>query len=143
MSGFLGVVVRWAILALGVALAARIVPGIDYTDGMSLVLVVVLISAFNAFLRPVLVLFALPFVVLTLGLGLWFINALLLYVIGALLKPGFVVAGFGSALIGSAIISVTNMFLTRLFGAKPKEPPSQGGRRGPPTKRRDDDVIDV
>lgn len=142
MSGFLGIVVRWAILALGVALAARIVPGISYTDGLSLLLVVVLLALFNAFLRPVLVLFALPFVVLTLGLGLWLINALVLYVIGKIMAPGFVVAGFGSALLGSAIISLTNMFLTRLVGAKPQGVEKKN-RGAPPKRGRDDDIIDV
>lgn len=142
MRGFLNLVVRWAIVALGVALAARIVPGISYSDGTTLLLVVVLLSLFNAFLKPVLVMFALPFVILTLGLGLWVINATLLYVIGKVLAPEFVVAGFGSALLGSAIISLTNILLSRLVGETKAK--ASRGPGAPPSKRpKDDDVIDV
>lgn len=149
MRGFLNLIVRWAIVALGVALAAAILPGIRYSNGTTLALVAVLLGLFNAFLKPVLVMFALPFVILTLGLGLWVINAVVLWLTGKLLAPEFVVEGFGSALLGAAIISFTNMALSSLTGEKkhrlnfrrgappPANPPPRDARR------RDDDVIDI
>jgi putative membrane protein len=137
----------WAVLGVGVALAAAIVPGISYDKWQTLLLVVVLLGLFNAFLRPILVLFTLPFVILTLGLGLIVINAFLLYVVGHWVN-GFVVDGALSAVFGAVIISVTNMFMSRLTGTGPKVrvqgsvQVNRGGR--PPEKRiKDKDAIDV
>ena len=109
----------WGVLAIGVALSAAIVPGISYDTWKTLLVVVVLLGLFNAFLRPILVLFTLPFVILTLGLGLIIINAFLLYIVGHWVD-GFVVDGAVSAILGSLIISATNMLLSRLTGTRPK-----------------------
>jgi putative membrane protein len=124
--------VRWGVLALGVALAAHIVPGIGYHDFTTLVVVVLLLSFFNLFLKPLLVLFTLPFIVLTMGLGLIVINALLFLFVGWLVN-GFYVAGFWSALGGSCVVSVTNFLLSRVLRAPL---PTR------PTAKRDD-VIDI
>ncbi len=133
---FVNLLVRWLVLALGVGLAATIVPGISYDSGGTLVLVVLLLSVANAFLKPLLVLFTLPFIVLTLGLGVWLINALLLLFVGWLLD-GFHVAGFGSALLGALVVSLVNLAVTKLLRDSVRPPPP------PPRRGRDDDVIDV
>lgn len=143
-------VLRWAVLAVGVALSAALVTGINYDKWTTLVLVVLLLGLFNVFLRPLLVLFTLPFVVLTLGLGLIVINAVLLYFVDYLVD-GFEVDGVWSALFGSLIISVTNMFLSRLTGTGPKirvqasvNVGRSGGPAAPAGKRiKDKDAIDV
>lgn len=128
--------VRWVVLALGVMLATKIVPGIACNDGPTLIAVVLLLSFFNAILKPLLVLFTLPFIIFTLGLGVVLINALLFLLVGELVK-GFVVESFWSALGGSLVVSITHglvSLLTRSAG-----PPGR-----PPTRRKkDDDVIDV
>jgi putative membrane protein len=142
MRGLLNFVMRVAFIALGVALAARIVHGISYTDGETLLLVAVLLGLFNAFLKPVLVLFTLPFVVLSLGLGLWAINALILYLTGKLLAPDFRVTTVGAALLGALIISVTNMALSNLVGS-PRGPRPPRGAPPPPPPAGPGDVIDV
>jgi putative membrane protein len=130
--------VRWAVLALGVVLSATLVPGISYTTGATLAVVVVLLSLFNAVLKPLLMLFTLPFIVLTMGIGIWLINALLFYFVGKLVD-GFHVAGFGSALLGAGVVSLTNLFVSGLLrnAADKNRPPP------PPRRGRDDDVIDV
>ena len=125
---------RWAILAVGVALSAVIVPGITYDSGVTLLVVVALLSLFNAILKPVLVIFTLPFVVLSLGLGIWLINALLFLAVSKLVN-GFYVHGFWSALWGAFIVSVTNFLLSGLLRAKVVVRPA------PPPKP--DDVIDI
>lgn len=135
-NAFVNLLVRWIVLALGVALAAQLVPGLRYDTGGSLLAVVILLSVFNAVLKPLLVLFSLPFIVLSLGIGLWLINALLLLLVGELVK-GFHVAGFGSALLGALIISVTTMVVNHLLGRSARPEP----RKRP--ERRPDDVIDV
>lgn len=130
--------VRWVVLALGVMLATKIVPGIACNDGPTLVVVVLLLSFFNAILKPLLVLFTLPFIVFTLGLGVVLINALLFLLVGELVN-GFVVESFWSALGGSLVVSLTNglvSVLTRSGGGPPRPRP-------PARRAKDDDVIDV
>jgi putative membrane protein len=124
--------VRWAILAAGVALSAWLVPGITCDSGLTLLVVVVLLSLFNAILKPLLVVFTLPFVVLTLGLGIWLINACLLLAVAKLVE-GFHVRDFWAALWGALIISATTVVLSGLLGARRVHRP-------PPPP---DDVIDI
>lgn len=120
-----GLLVRWLVLALGVTLATKIVPGIKCDDGMTLFIVVVLLSFFNAVVRPILVLFTLPFIVLTMGVGLVVINALLFLLVGRLVD-GFLVDGFWSALWGALIVGITNLVMASLM----KRPPPPGGSNG-------------
>lgn len=130
---FVNLLVRWLVLALGVALSTKIVPGISYDSGLTLLTVVLLLSFLNVVVKPILLLFSLPFIILSLGLGIWLINALLFYFVGRLVG-GFHVAGFGSALWGALIVSLTNLILNRLL-APPRSPSK------PPARR--DDVIDI
>jgi putative membrane protein len=132
----MNLLIRWAILAAGVALSAHIVPGITYDDGVTLMVVVALLSLFNAILKPLLVIFTLPFVVLSLGLGIWVINALLFLWVSHLV-PAFKVDGFWAALWGSLIVSLTNMVLTSLLRTH------QAPQATPPSKPKPDDVIDI
>ena len=135
-NAFVNLLLRWLILALGVLLSAKLVPGISYDSGSTLVVVVLLLSLFNVLLKPLLLLFTLPFIVLTMGLGIWLINALLFYFVGRLVE-GFHVAGFGSALLGALIMSATNLILNRLLMPTPKPP------AGPKREGKRDDVIDI
>ena len=142
-DGFFNQMLRWLVLAMGVALAAKLVPGIHCSDGMTLLVVVVLLSVFNAFLKPLLVIFTLPLVVLTAGLGLWLINAFLLWCTGRRVD-GFHVDGMWAALLGSLIISLTNMVFTMFFGAKRARARRQSAEPPPPTPPPGKgDVIDV
>ena len=139
-NGFVNMLVRWLILALGVTLSTKIVPGISYDSGSTLLVVVLLLSFFNAVLKPLLLLFTLPFIVLSLGIGIWIINAILFYFVGRLVD-GFHVATFGAALLGAAIVSLTNIILNKILTPpRPPMPPGASGR-GPAAKP--DDVIDI
>ena len=139
-SPFLQLLLRWAILALGVTLATKLGLGIECRDGATLVTVVLLLSFFNAILKPLMVLFTLPFILLTLGLGMVVINALL-FLLVARLVDGFHVASFWSAVGGALVVSVTNMVLSiATRGSRPPRPPT-GGASEKPAKR--DDVIDI
>ena len=134
-NAFVNLLVRWFVLALGVVLSTKIVPGISYDTGTTLAVVVLVLSFFNAVLKPLLLLFTLPFIVLSLGIGIWMINAILFYFVGRMVD-GFHVAGFGSALLGALIVSLTNLLMNRLL-ARPRRRP------GPPPAARRDDVIDI
>ncbi len=126
------------VLALGVAIAAHVVHGIHYTDLGALALAVILLSFFNAVLRPVLVLFTLPFIIVTMGLGIVVINAFLFLIVGHLVD-GFRVDGFWPAVGGSLVLSLTNFVMsafTRMSGPRPQgRPRGSGGTGG--------DVIDI
>ena len=125
---------RWFVLALGVALSAKIVPGITCDSGLTLLVVVALLSLFNAILKPLLVIFTLPFVLLSLGLGIWLINALLFLAVSRLVE-GFYVRDFWAALWGALIVSLTNIILSGFLRTRrlPQSPP-------PP---KPGDVIDI
>ena len=138
MSPLLQLFLRWLVLALGVTLATKIVPGITCSDGTTLLAVVVLLSFFNAILKPLLVLFTLPFILVTLGLGVVVINALLFMFVGRLVD-GFSVAGFWPAVGGSLVVSITNLLLSAFLkgGRKPRSSPPRA------EKPRGNDVIDI
>ena len=127
---------RWLVLALGVMIATKIVPGIKCDNGSTLIVVVLLLSFFNAILKPLLVLFTLPFILITMGLGVVLINALLFLLVGELVN-GFVVDGFWSALGGSLVVSVTNLVVSVVTrGRNDRNSPRQ-------PKPKKDDVIDI
>lgn len=134
-NAFVNLLLRCLVLALGVTLSTRIVPGISYDSGTTLLVVVLVLTFFNAVLKPLLLLFTLPFIILSLGVGIWIINAVLFYLAGRMVD-GFHVAGFGAAFWGSFIVSVTSLVMNRLL-APPKPPAPPAG----PAKR--DDVIDI
>src|SRR3954468_4224415 len=121
-SPFTQLLVRWLVLALGVMLATKIVPGIACNNGSTLIAVVLLLSFFNAILKPVLVLFTLPFILVTMGLGVVVINALLFLFVGRLVN-GFHVDGFLSALLGSLVVSVTNLLVSSFMRTAKKDKP--------------------
>lgn len=115
---------HWLMLVVGVVFASATSGGIAYDSGASLMVAALLLSVINLFLKPLLLLLSLPLIVLTLGIGLWILNALL-FQLAAFLVEGFYVAGFGSALWGALVLSLTQIVATALFGD-----PSARQRRG-------------
>jgi putative membrane protein len=103
MAGFL---LRLLIGAFGLWLAAGLVPGMQIHGVGTLLGAAFLLGAVNAFVRPAAILLTLPFTILTLGLFLLVVNAAMLGIVAWLLD-GFRLAGFGSALWGSIIVSLT------------------------------------
>jgi len=136
---------RWLITTLAVALTAVILKDhIHYTGWQHLMLASLLLGIFNAFIRPIMMLLALPLLIFTLGLFMLVINASLLWFVGYLLKPNFVVDSFGWALLGSVIISVVSLALNILTGTNRARFTVRRG--APPPPKRDDGngpVIDV
>ena len=135
----------WAINTLAVLVAVYMVPGIRFKDDSlwtpfvtSLVL-----GILNAFLRPVLMVLALPLLVFTLGLFTLVINALLLYFVSFLLGRYFEVDGFGSAFLGALVISLVSLPLNLLIGGSRARVRFQHRRRPPDPPGGDGPVIDV
>lgn len=136
-SPFLQLLVRWLVMALGVTLATKLVNGISCDSTETLIVVVLLLSFCNAILKPLLVLFTLPFIIFTLGLGVVVINALLFLFVGRLVE-GFHVAGFWPAVWGALVVSITNLLLSGFT-----RPPTQPKPTAPAVKKKPDDVIDI
>jgi putative membrane protein len=128
---FVQLLLRWCVLAVGVTIATKVIDGIDCDTRETLVVVVLLLSFFNAILKPLLLLFAMPFIVLTLGFGVVLINALLFSLVGRLVD-GFHVDSFWSAIGGAIIVSLTSLVADRLLGQKgrPRGPRPPGGGGG-------------
>jgi putative membrane protein len=112
------IAIRWLLLAAALLLVANIYSGVVVTSFGSALIAALVLGLFNALLRPILVLLTLPVTVLTLGLFLFVINALMFYFAASVLD-GFHVTGFGAALIGSLLYSlcglVIDVALERMF----------------------------
>ena len=111
--------------AIALWVAVLIVPGITYTGGaLGLVGVAILFGLVNAFIRPILKLLTCPLVVLTLGLFVFVLNGLMLWLTSELSMTfgiDFVVEGFWAALFGAIIVSLASTALTLLLGATAAE----------------------
>lgn len=114
-------IVKWLLSAIALLFVAYVYSGVNVTSFTSALLAAFVIGLLNTFVRPVLVLLTLPVTVVTLGLFLFVINALMFWAAASLLD-GFAVRGFGAALLGSLIYSVIGMViesaLERLFPKK-------------------------
>jgi putative membrane protein len=105
--------VHWIVYALAIAIAAYLLPGITVTGGATTVLVLaVVLSLINTFVRPVLLLLTLPLSILTLGIFTLFLNAFLI-LIAARLVSGFDVASFWSAFFFGIVLALVHAVLHR------------------------------
>lgn len=111
--------IRLMILMVAIALVALVIPGVRFEGAVALFLAALVLGVANAVLRPLLVFFTLPLVLLTAGLFIVVINAGLLYLV-AWIVPGFHVHGFGWALLASLIISAVSFVLNRLVPGRKK-----------------------
>jgi putative membrane protein len=103
-------ILRWLLLAAALLLVANIAPGVTVTSFGAALIAAFVIGLFNTLLRPVLVLLTLPITLVTLGLFLFVINALMFYAAAQVLD-GLRVDGFVAALIGSLIYSLCGMLI--------------------------------
>lgn len=97
-----------------------------YLEGFGAALMAgIILTVVNFFIRPLLVLLTLPFTVVTFGLFIFVINALMLMLTAALMGSAFDISGFGMALLASIIIALLNMVLSNFIA----DPLSKGSRR--------------
>lgn len=105
-----GLLIRFTVTGVAVLLASAIIPGIEVESASAGLAAVIVLAMLNALVRPILYLFSLPFIVLTLGVFMVVINALLLLLVAFLVK-GFVVTGFWSSVGGAILISLVSGIL--------------------------------
>lgn len=107
----------WLVTAISLMITAYIVPGFIVNSFFAAAIAAVVLGLVNAIVKPLLVLLTLPLTVVTLGLFLFVINAITIWLAG-LLTPGFAVTGFIPALVGSIVLtvvaSVINFFVGRI-----------------------------
>jgi putative membrane protein len=127
MKKFFLLLLRWAISAGGVAIAAWIVPGISVSGDhrvWTLLLVALVLGLVNAIIRPILSMLSCGLIVLTLGLFTLVINGLMLWLASYIavhgLGLGFHVDGFWNAVLGALIITVFSFFVSTFVGARKK-----------------------
>jgi putative membrane protein len=110
---------RWLLLASALLLLAQILPGVKVGGFAAALWVALVLGLLNTLVRPVLVLLTLPVTLITLGLFLFVINALLFWTTAWMLE-GLDVAGFGTALLASLLYSamglVVDAAVERIFG---------------------------
>ena len=135
---------RWVVSTLAVLVATYIVPGIQFERWQDLLVATLVLGLLNTFLRPILMLLSLPLLIFTLGLFTLVINALLLLLVDALLRPRFSVENFWFAILGALVISLVSLLLNSVTGSGKAR---ISVRRTRPPAARDDDkdgpVIDV
>jgi putative membrane protein len=107
-------IVRWLLLAAALLLVAHLYNGVVVESFSAAMIAALVLGLLNAVLRPLLILLTLPVTLLTLGLFLFVINALMFY-FAANLLDGFSVRSFGAALIGSLIYSACGLVIDAAF----------------------------
>lgn len=142
--GLLKFLQRWLINTLAVLVAVEVLPGMSCEKTRDLFVTSLLLGILNAFLKPILMLIALPLVIGTLGLFVIVINAALLLLIAAIV-PSFRVDSFWWAVAGAIIISIVSLAANLLTGGNRSNLEARWRRR--PGKRPPDSgggpVIDV
>jgi putative membrane protein len=113
---------RLLISAAALWVAIQLVDGIQFTgSSWSLLIVALVFGALNAGVRPLLTVLSIPLIVVTLGLFIFVINALMLMLtswVSGLLHLGFHVDGFWSAFLGGLIVSIVSLLLSLFTGAR-------------------------
>jgi putative membrane protein len=104
------IIVRWMLLAAALLLVAQLYSGVSVASFSSALWAALVLGLLNTLVRPLLVLLTLPVTLLTLGLFLFVINALMFWSAASLLE-GLNVDGFGAALVGSLLYSLCGMVI--------------------------------
>ena len=125
--GFLAQVI---VMTLACLLAAWLIPAVSFTSVGAAIITAIIISLLNNFIRPILIVLTLPFMILTLGLFLFIINTIIIVLADAMVQ-GFTTGGFVNALFFSVLLTLINYLL---------EIPNRMMRR---PKFNDDDSVPV
>lgn len=118
----MGFFATWIVTSIATAVAIALVPGISAVGGslMGPVVCALVLALVNAIIKPIVELLSLPLTILTLGVFYLVINALMLQLAGnlslGLFGSGIAIDGFGSAFLGSIIISLASMLISPVFG---------------------------
>ncbi|GHA60993.1 phage holin family protein [Pontibacter akesuensis] len=110
----MGFILRIILTGAAAMLAAYLLPGVDIDGFLTAIILALVLAVLNAVVRPVLVFLTIPVTILTLGLFLLVINAVIILLASWMIE-GFEVAGFISALLFSIVISIVVAILDMIF----------------------------
>jgi putative membrane protein len=119
------ILVTWAFNLVALWVAAALLSGIDYNGFGVLVVASLVFSVVNIFVRPLVILFTLPLVIITLGIALFFINLFMLYLTSWIVND-FTIDSFWWAFLATIIVWVVNAVLEAFFGDDLRERPARG-----------------
>lgn len=108
--------IHWAITSLSLWAASYVFDGIKFTSTGALIISALLLGFANAIVRPLLIVLTLPLTLVTLGLFLLVINALMVLLVSALVS-GFSVSGFWTAFFAAIFIAVLSFLISVFLGA--------------------------
>ena len=114
LSNLAPFLIHWAITALSLWAASHIFKGLKFDSTGALVIAALLLGFANAVVKPLLVVLTLPLTLLTFGLFLLVINALMILLVAALVR-GFRVSGFWTALFASLFVSILSVLIGSLI----------------------------
>ncbi len=117
--------VTWAFNLVALWVAAVLLSGIDYDGFWVLVGASLVFSVVNIFVRPFVILFTLPLVIITLGIALFFINLFMLYLTSWIVSD-FTIDSFWWAFLATIIVWFVNVILEAFFGDDLRERPARG-----------------
>ncbi|MBO2543963.1 phage holin family protein [Salegentibacter sp. BDJ18] len=108
-------ILRILLTAVAVVVLAKFLPGVEVEGYLTAVIVAIVLAILNLLVKPILVIFTLPVTILTLGLFLLVINAIIILLADAFVS-GFGVSGFFIALLFSLLLSLFQSLLFSLLG---------------------------
>ncbi len=104
----LNTLLYFVVIAVAMLVIARLLPGFEVRGFGAALTASIVLALLNAIVKPILFLITLPLTILTLGLFLFVLNAIVLW-LASLLVPGFVVHGFGTMIIAALVLAVVGM----------------------------------
>ncbi len=110
----LKLLISWLIVTGAILLAAYLLPGVRVRSVGSAAVAAAVLGIVNLILKPIAMFLAFPITILTLGLFIFVVNALLFWLVAAL-APGFEVKNFWSALFGALIVSIVSYITNAAF----------------------------
>ncbi|WP_369992388.1 phage holin family protein [Winogradskyella sp.] len=113
----MNLIIRLLLNALAVFVLAHLLSGVDVDGYLGALIVAVVLAILNLLVKPLLIIFTLPVTIMTLGLFLLVINALIILLADKLLD-GFGVSSFWTALLFSILLSILQSILHSLFKEK-------------------------
>lgn len=129
MQNLMPFLVQWAITALSLWVASLIFRGLKFESTSALVVSALLLGLANALVKPLLIVLTLPLTLLTFGLFLLVINALMVLLVSALVR-GFKVSGFWTAFFASIFVSILSIAVGSLVDSGTPETTIQMPRGG-------------
>ena len=115
----MGLIIRWILNTLALFVVVKLVPGFHYQSWITLFAAAAVLGIVNTIIKPILFVLTLPLTIITLGIFLVVLNAIMLR-ITAWIVPSFRIDGWLAAILGALLLSIVTM-VTNQIGRDRKE----------------------